>query len=223
MERRRVPVLTGYAKWADSYDAYANPLIAVEEPIVRRLVGEPRGLSVLDAACGTGRHAAWLAAAGARVTGVDPSEEMLAVARTKCPRVDLRAGSLAHLGVPDASFDVAVCALVFEHLPELERAFDELARVVRPGGALVASVYHPVFMLKGIPPHFLHEADGVEYEMDGHPHLIADYFAELRRVGLTLTDLLEPIVDEALMTQYPRMRKHAGLPVGVIFRAVRPG
>src|SRR5690349_8145082 len=73
----------GYDRWAAVYDRDANPLQALEEPVVQRLVGDPRGLAVLDLGCGTGRHALWLAAAGARVTAVDFSEGMLAEARAK--------------------------------------------------------------------------------------------------------------------------------------------
>jgi len=62
-ERRDLPeagVDAGYAEWADDYDAPGNDTIAVEEPVVRRLLdGLPDG-PVLDAACGTGRHAAYL-------------------------------------------------------------------------------------------------------------------------------------------------------------------
>ena len=60
MERIKVSTLDGYAKWADSYDAYPNGLIKIEEPIVRALLGDVGGKRVLDAGCGTGRHTRWL-------------------------------------------------------------------------------------------------------------------------------------------------------------------
>jgi hypothetical protein len=46
----------GYALWSTVYDAPGNPLIAVEEPIVRRLLDRAPAGRALDAACGTGRH-----------------------------------------------------------------------------------------------------------------------------------------------------------------------
>jgi ubiquinone/menaquinone biosynthesis C-methylase UbiE len=76
-------VRVGYDRWAEVYDHDANPLQALEEPIVRRMIGDPRGLKVLDLGCGTGRHALWLAARGATVTGADFSEGMLEEARRK--------------------------------------------------------------------------------------------------------------------------------------------
>ena len=47
----------GYDRWAAVYDHDGNPLLGLEEPIVRAAVGDVRGLDVLDLGCGTGRHA----------------------------------------------------------------------------------------------------------------------------------------------------------------------
>ncbi|HEY8207703.1 MAG TPA: methyltransferase domain-containing protein, partial [Myxococcaceae bacterium] len=68
----------GYDLWAGTYDDGSGSLRALEEPEVDRLVGPVEGLRVLDAGCGTGRHAVRLAGRGAVVTGVDFSSGMLA-------------------------------------------------------------------------------------------------------------------------------------------------
>src|ERR1700704_1304171 len=73
----------GYDRWALVYDHDANPLTALEEPYMKAAGGNVLGLKVLDLGCGTGRHTAWLASAGASVTAVDFSEGMLAEARRK--------------------------------------------------------------------------------------------------------------------------------------------
>src|SRR6266700_8419891 len=73
----------GYDLWAAIYDEDGNPLIAIEEPLVDRLLGDVRGLAVADIGCGTGRHAVRLAAAGAEVHALDFSTAMLERARTK--------------------------------------------------------------------------------------------------------------------------------------------
>ena len=64
-------VRAGYDRWAAVYDHDRNPLPALEEGPVRNAVGAVRGRAVLDLGCGTGRHALWLADAGASVTAVD--------------------------------------------------------------------------------------------------------------------------------------------------------
>jgi hypothetical protein len=70
-----------------------------------------------------------------------------------------------------------------------------------------------------VPPHFTHPEDGVEYELTSYPHLPSAYFAALRGLGLRVTDLLEPVVDEAVIARVPTMVKHRGLPVGLVLRA----
>lgn len=222
MERIKVTVDEGYARWARRYDSYANSLIALEEPFVHALLGDDlAGRRVLDVACGTGRHTAVLAARGARVTGLDPNPAMLAVARAKCPQVEFREGRADAIPFEPGAFDLVLCALLMEHLPDVRPALAEMHRVARPGGAVLVSVYHPWFLLKGIPPHF-REEDGQEYEMPSYVHLPSAYYRALTDLGMRVTDFLEPVVDDALIARMPKMERHRGLPHALIFRAEKP-
>jgi ubiquinone/menaquinone biosynthesis C-methylase UbiE len=89
---------------------------------------------IADVASGTGRHAAYLAERGHEVIAFDVTAEMLAHGSGPRVQADLRS-----LPLPDDSVDAAVCTLALTHLPDLDAAFGELARVVRPGGTLPAS------------------------------------------------------------------------------------
>src|SRR5687768_8502138 len=134
---RASTVRAGYDRWAVVYDHDANPLPALEEPYVRKAVGDPRGLAVLDLGCGTGRHAVWLAGAGAVVTAVDFSEGMLEEARRKSAGAAVR--FIVHdlhepLPFPGETFDLVVSGLVLEHLRDLDAFFGEARRVLRPRG-----------------------------------------------------------------------------------------
>src|SRR4051812_49296456 len=103
-----LPTREGYDRWAATYDTDGNPLIALEEPRVDALLGDLRGLRVLDVGCGTGRHAVRLARAGAVVTAVDFSEAMLAQARAKlgAEHVEFRVHDLSKpLPFEDHGFD----------------------------------------------------------------------------------------------------------------------
>lgn len=111
----------GYAQWADRYDSEENPLIAAEEPQVRRILATLPAGRALDAACGTGRHAAFLAGLGHEVVGVDSSADMLALARTKTPDGTFHQADLHDLPIESASFDLVVCALALTHQPALRR------------------------------------------------------------------------------------------------------
>jgi SAM-dependent methyltransferase len=180
----------GYRRWSRTYDAPLR-LFPVEEPAVRGcLAGLPPG-SVLDAACGTGRHAVWLAARGHTVTGVDASPEMLARARAKLPEARFELGELTALPLPEASVDAALCALALVHVPDLRPALAELARVVRPGGRVVISDVHPFLVALGWQAQFKDE-DGRTGFVRLHRHLPSDYVAAALTVGLTVRGILEP-------------------------------
>ena len=81
-----------YASWAPSYDESSNQMIEIEQPLVWEILDRlPAGVA-LDAACGTGRHAARLVELGHSVIGVDGSPAMLDRARAKLPGVELHLG-----------------------------------------------------------------------------------------------------------------------------------
>jgi ubiquinone/menaquinone biosynthesis C-methylase UbiE len=100
-----------------------------------RAVGE-----VLEVAVGTGRNLPFYPD-GTRLTGVDWSPAMLAIARRRAAdlglEVDLRQGDAQALDFPDASFDTVLCALGLCAIPDDRRAVTEMARVLRPGGRLL--------------------------------------------------------------------------------------
>ena len=143
-------VVSGYAAWAPVYDAPGNPLVEIEEPVAREIVAAwPRGWRVLDAMCGTGRHTVALADLGHDVTGLDQSREMIEAAVSKRADIAYALGTTNALPFPADTFDAAVCALLFDHLPTIDPTVRELARVVRPGGRLFISNIHPAMTLVG--------------------------------------------------------------------------
>jgi len=94
--------------------------------------------AVLDLGCAGGFMAEALAARGARVTGIDPAAEAVAVARdharTAGYAIAYDVGVGEALPYDDAVFDAVVCVDVLEHVDDLERVLAEVARVLRPGG-----------------------------------------------------------------------------------------
>ena len=122
------------------YDPMNRIMTAGLDRTWRRLAAEAAvrpGDEVLDACCGTGDLAIACARAGAaRVTGLDFSERMLERARRKAPALRWVHGDLLALPFEDASFDAATVGFGVRNVADLDRAFGELRRVLRPGGRL---------------------------------------------------------------------------------------
>lgn len=195
LEVPEADVVSGYGRWASSYDTGPNALIRAEQPVVRALIDAlPKG-RVLDAACGTGRHTKYLAERGHQVIGVDASPEMLAQARRELPGVDLRTGDLLVLPLEDGSVDAAVCALALSHFAALAAPIAELARVLRTGGRLILSDLPPLHSLLGMTAFFV-AADGTAGYVRSYAHTHAAYFAAFRTAGLSVEQCIEPTIDE---------------------------
>lgn len=180
-----------YRDWAPHYDAPGNQMIDVEQPLVHRILdGLPKG-TALDAACGTGRHTAYLNRLGHRVIGVDRSPEMLARARRRLPDVDLREADLHELPLPDDAVDTVVCALALSHVPQLSPVLGEFARVLRPGGHLVISDAH--LMTSYLAPLMARSGpDGRTAILDEHHRPLSDYLAAALPLGFQVRHCEEP-------------------------------
>ena len=95
---------------------------------------------VLEVAVGTGLNLAAYPA-DLRLTGVDLSEQMLAIATTRAAElgrdVDLRQGDAHHLPFAEATFDTVVCTFGLCAIPDMDAALDEMTRVLKPAGRLI--------------------------------------------------------------------------------------
>lgn len=122
---------------------YSTPDIAEQRRCTLRILALQPGERVLDIGCGPGYLAAEMArAVGARgrVCGIDVSEPMLELARRRCSgldRVELKAADANRLPFDDATFDAAAAIQVYLYVADVDSAFVELHRVLRPGGRVV--------------------------------------------------------------------------------------
>jgi malonyl-CoA O-methyltransferase len=210
----------GYERWASRYDAEDNPLVTLEEPIVRKRLGEVSGLHVADLGCGTGRHTEWLAQSGAHVTAVDFSTAMLERARRKprCEIVRFVPHDLSMLPTPLASggFDRVVSGLVLEHLSDTHGFFAEIARLLRPGGRAVVSVMHPAMWLAGVQARFIDPATGTKVLVGSHRQTISQYVNHTIAAGLAIEQFSEHCVDESLARRMPKAARYLGWPMALV-------
>jgi malonyl-CoA O-methyltransferase len=179
-----------YSLWAASYPPEAhNSFMRLEESAVRQLLPDLGARRVLDAACGTGRYAQLARGRGAsRVVGADSSLAMLRrAAGFARARADLTA-----LPFAAAAFDVVICGLALGHLSpgQMPRAIAELARVLDGRGTVVLSDFHPYLYRAGRRRTFT-ASSGARFNVEHHPHLVADYFRALTAAGLGVTGLIE--------------------------------
>jgi 2-polyprenyl-3-methyl-5-hydroxy-6-metoxy-1,4-benzoquinol methylase len=218
-----VPTREGYDRWAATYDTDGNPLQALEEPRVDELLGDVRGLAVLDVGCGTGRHAIRLARRGAVVQAVDFSSSMLEKARAKAEGLTVTFG-VHDLSMPlpfsDESFDRVVCGLVIDHIADLQFLFGEMQRVCRKTGAVVVSVMHPAMMLRGVQARFDDAESGAKIYPASCPHQISDYCLAAVRAGFKLDQLGEHAPDQALADRLERAKRYVGWPMLFVMRLV---
>ena len=129
--------------WIEGFTDGADP--EYEDQIIPLVAGELSGVTrVLDVGTGDGQIARVLAAAGAQVTGVDPTRNQIAVAHQRGGGPAYVQAAAAALPFASASFDAALACLVFEHIDDVDGAIAEVARVVRPGGQFTFLLNHPL-------------------------------------------------------------------------------
>jgi len=104
---------------------------------------------MLDLGCGEGQVARVAAAGGLDVVGLDPAFTQVVLAGLRGAGPTYFQGSATEVGLATNSVDSAVACLVFEHIPLIDPAFLELARVVRTGGSFLLLLNHPLLQTPG--------------------------------------------------------------------------
>lgn len=149
-----------YRRWSRTYGAEDNELQRLEAELRDTLLPGLEGCRVLDVGAGTGRVSASLRAAGAEVVAADLVFEMLRPAPGAEPgsrRAPHHAPPNGRACVADAvalpfrphSFDVVVSALTLGHVAALDRALEAIVGVLRPGGSIVITDFHPAATRRG--------------------------------------------------------------------------
>jgi len=137
-----------------SYDAVAEVYAAgfrdelTSKPLDRAVLAclaeqAEHGAPIADLGCGPGHVAAGLADRGVAAVGIDLSPAMIAVGRREYPQVEFRVGDLLTLPAADGEFGAAIAFYSIIHLEpeELNQAFEEIHRVLRPGGLFLVAFH----------------------------------------------------------------------------------
>ncbi|MEZ5164070.1 MAG: class I SAM-dependent methyltransferase [Fimbriimonadaceae bacterium] len=128
--------------WEESADAWIVDQ-GSEGDQSRRLILDPAlepwlsglaGKRVLDLGCGQGRYCGKMLSCGVKAVGIDPVEKFIAKAKGDHPNGEFEVAVAENLPFEDDSFDVVLSYLTIIDIPDLEKAADEIARILRPGG-----------------------------------------------------------------------------------------
>lgn len=134
-----------YATWVED-ESWAHPTFLGH---LFSLTGDVSGSRILDVGCGTGHFSRAIAQAGATVTGVDISESMLSLARSRTdgdvPVTYVKDDAQSLECVRDCEFDGATCILALMDIPDLSATFRAIRRAVAHDGWCVIGITHPCF------------------------------------------------------------------------------
>ncbi len=216
------------AAWYAESLRSGSPVHAVAMPALLELAGSVTGLEVCDLACGTGVAARALAAAGARVAGVDLSEALLEIACEEaagagCGISFVRADIQQMEQIADGSYDGAVCSLALMDIEDLDRCLAEIARIVRRHGWFVFTITHPCFQcpesrwtgkaggtIKREVRGYFREGfwrsdnpNGVRGQVGAHHRTLSTYLNAVTTAGFVIEQLREPQPENEIAARVP--------------------
>ena len=156
---------------------------APEWPVIRALLPELTGRRVADLGCGFGWATRWFRDQGASsVLGFDLSQNMIERAKAEdAAGIEYRIADLETLELPEAAFDLVYSALTFHYVRDFERLIRMIHAAMAPGGDLVFTIEHPIFMAAA-HPHWTLDEDGRKtwpvngYSVEGERR--TDWFAK---------------------------------------------
>lgn len=228
----------------NTYDAFVQPyadLVRIRETTYQNdadlkqffaLIGDVRGLDVLDAGCGEGFVARILSARGARVTAVDISAPLVELGRSKGSEspIDFRVADLSHpLPEFDGHFDLVAGNYVLNDVPDYRGFIATIASVTKPGGRLVLSLNNPYSAVsREKASNYFDSGAAVVYqglaqagiEVYYYHRTMAEYVSAFRENGL----LLRSLVDIPPQTDDPEERRNKWnmVPFLMVMELIKP-
>ena len=210
-----------YDLWAAAYDAQPdNLMLALDEELFTELLDGVtlKDKIVADIGCGTGRH--WqklINRSPAELIGFDVSKEMLLVLQQKFPAHKTIRLTDHHIDLPDASCDLIVSTLALAHIPEAGKALAEWERVLKPGGEILLTDYHPDALAQGGNRTFKHE--GKLVAVKNYVHSIQSVVHIAKQLNWELMRITERKIDERVKGYYEKQgalavyEKFKGVPI----------
>lgn len=216
---------------------------APEWPAIRAMLPDLAGRRVADLGCGFGWASRWMREHGAAsVVGFDLSQNMINRARadTHDAAIEFHIADLESLALPQAAFDLIFSALTFHYVEDFGRLIGTIHAALVPGGDLVFTIEHPIFMAAA-HPHWTQDEDGRKtwpvngYSIEGERR--TDWFAKgvlkyHRTLGTTINTLIEAGFDIGRIEEFaptseqirqtPALAEEVERPMMVLVSAHKP-
>ena len=189
--------------------AHYGPYAPDEDKL--KLLGNVKGKKILELGCGGGQCSIAFAKQGARVTGIDLSEEQLKYARKLAEKENINVnfvhGSFQDLKkIKTSDYDIVFSAFAFQYSPDLNKLFRQINRVLKEKGIFVFSFDHPFYSIINPETHkisrkyetgkFTEEEvwrDGTKHKFVGFSNKIGDIYSALIESGFIVEKIIEPV------------------------------
>jgi ubiquinone/menaquinone biosynthesis C-methylase UbiE len=212
--------LAAYERWAPLYPPTAhNPLMRAEQQAMVEHWPPVAGKHALDLACGTGRYSRLLAEAkAAQVVAMDfcvPMLRQVSAAARVC-------GSMMQLPFASQAFDVVISGLALGHAGNVHEWMGEVSRVLKSGGTLLYSDFHPEAARAGLPRSFKDQNDRT-WTVPHRGYEVAAQREAASAAGLVVEVVREVRVGFELQEPFHNSdefyRRWNGLPIVLVVRA----
>lgn len=185
--------LEAYEKLAESFARMAPTKAEnayIEQPAMRKAVGEVRGFKIFEVGCGPGILAEYLVHEGAKVVGFDVSPKMIELAKKRTPKNATFFVADGALPLPldpthNGQFDMAVASLAIDYIKDWSIPLSEVHRLLKPKGKFIFTIQHPLGSWNWYKPECAFGVQYVEASWKGfndEPVTMPDYYRSFEEV-----------------------------------------
>ncbi|KUY29604.1 class I SAM-dependent methyltransferase [Elizabethkingia ursingii] len=212
----------------------------LEQPVMKRLMYNANGKSILDIGCGFGHQIqVVLEQNPIAITGIDISEKMIAEAKRRLDdsRVSLQSTAIEDYTIKPKTFDIVISSMALHYIEDIKPLLHKIYEGLNNKGQFLFSVEHPVCTasqngwkeVNGSPSWLLNQygKEGIRKQnwfVDGvikYHRKLSTLVHELSEAGFCIKNIEEPTPDEALLISRPDFRLHVERPPIVIFNCIK--
>jgi SAM-dependent methyltransferase len=214
----------------------------LERPVMDELIGDLKGLKILDLGCGDGQIGFDALKKGSRkYVGVEGSKNMARLARNTLNDTEaiIHHELIEDWDFPEAEFDLVISRLALHYLENLRDVFARVYHTLLPGGRFIFSVEHPVITSSDqarqagglrqawiVDDYFVtgeRQTHWMGAEVIKYHHTIEDYFMGLRSAGFMINEVRESRPQKGIFRNEETYRRRLRIPLMLFFLALRPG